>query len=95
VQVPTLDGIFCSSDLIAYGVTLEAGISDHPVPQALKVLGLGDMPFAADVLPAISTVKIHTAQIAQHAARHIAGRRPGPQPACIDVGFSLLRRQSS
>lgn len=95
-EVPELDGIFCSSDLIAYGVTLEAGMSGRPVPDALKVLGLGDMPFSADVLPSISTVKINTGQIAQHAARHIAGRSQGQGPAHarIDVGFSLLLRQS-
>lgn len=95
-KTPALDGIFCSSDLIAYGVTMEAALLGLSVPDSLKVLGLGDMPFSADVMPSISTVKINTGQIASHAAQYIIQRARGewPERQQVDVGFSVLKRQS-
>jgi LacI family transcriptional regulator, gluconate utilization system Gnt-I transcriptional repressor len=57
-QRPDLDGVFCSSDLLALGVLTEAQAQGIDVPGRLAVIGFGDLDFARDLHPALTTVRI-------------------------------------
>ncbi len=94
---PKIDGVFCSSDLLALGVMTEARVRRKKVPEQLAVVGFGDLEFAADLDPALTTVHIKGAAIGQQAAQFIVERAEGrtvPQRV-VDIGFSIIERAST
>ena len=92
-----VDSVFCSSDLLAMGALTEARVRGVQVPADLAVLGFGDLEFSGDTSPSLSTVRIHGAEIGRHAARFIIERAEGrdPGPRVIDLGFSIVSRESA
>lgn len=93
---PGIDAIFCSSDLLALGVMTEAQARSISVPQQLGVIGFGDLEFAADLHPALTTVRVDGQAMGQHAAQFIVDRAEGREVAkpVIDIGFSIIDRRS-
>jgi len=94
---PTLDAVFCSSDLLALGVITEARARNIAVPGQLSVMGFGDVPFVADMVPALTTVQVHGGEIGTLAAQHLIARLQGhtvPDPI-VNVGFSIVERESA
>jgi LacI family gluconate utilization system Gnt-I transcriptional repressor len=78
-------------------VLTEARVQGRRVPQQLAVIGFGDLEFAADLDPALSTVRIKGDAIGRQAAQFIVDRVEGrdvPQRV-IDIGFSIVERSSS
>jgi len=96
-QDAKIDAVFCSSDLLAHGVITEAQAQGIPVPAELAVLGFGDLGFAPDMHPALSTVHVDGAAIGRQAARFIIDRRAGRDPGARvrDIGFSIVGRASA
>ena len=92
-----IDGVFCSSDMLAMGVLAEARARRIGIPDQLAVVGVGDLDFAADTDPALTTVHIAAMQIGQHAARYIVERAEGRkvEPSIVDVGFTIVERKST
>ena len=92
-----IDAIFCSSDLLAMGVVTEAIAQGINVPIALSVMGFGDVPFGADVEPALSTVRINGSDIGRLAAQYLMDRAEGKliDKPIVDVGFSIVERAST
>jgi LacI family transcriptional regulator, gluconate utilization system Gnt-I transcriptional repressor len=97
VQSPETDAVFCSSDLLAMGVMTEARVRGIDVPRQLAVVGFGDLDFAADMHPALSTVRIDGTAIGRQAARFIVDRAEGRAVAqpIVDIGFSIIERDSA
>jgi LacI family gluconate utilization system Gnt-I transcriptional repressor len=96
-EQPQADAVFCSSDLLALGVLTEARVSGIDVPAQLAVVGFGDLNFAADLEPALTSVRVDPRQIGDIAAQCIVTRARGETLASrvIDVGFSIVERASS
>ena len=96
-QIPTLDCIFCSTDMIAMGVLIEAKSRGLKVPEDIAVFGFGDLPFAIDTDPPLSTVRVDGAAIGQRAAQALVDRIEGRTVArpILDMGFNLIRRLSA
>jgi LacI family gluconate utilization system Gnt-I transcriptional repressor len=94
---PTIDAVFCSSDLIALGVLTEARARGLCVPEQLAVVGLGDLDFAADLDPALTTVRIDGSAIGREVAHFIVERIRGHavEDRILDIGFELVQRQSA
>ena len=92
-----VDAVFCSSDLLALGVMTEAHASGIRVPSQLAVVGFGDLDFAADLHPALTTVHINGAAIGRQAAQFIVDRAEGRTVdlRVIDIGFSIVERHSA
>jgi LacI family transcriptional regulator, gluconate utilization system Gnt-I transcriptional repressor len=96
-QCPKLDAVFCSTDMVGLGVLIEAKSRGLRVPQDLAVMGFGDLAFAQQTDPPLSTVRVDGTTIGQRAAQYIMSRAEGwpiVQPV-VDIGFSLIRRESS
>jgi len=93
---PAVDAVFCSSDLLALGVLTEAGARGIAVPGRLAVLGFGDLAFAGDAHPALSTVRIDGTGIGRQAASFIIDRAEGRPVAdkVVDLGFQIIERAS-
>ena len=96
-EAPEVDAIFCSSDLLALGVMTEARVQGLAVPERIAIMGFGDMPFVADMVPALSTVRINGGDIGRQAARFLMDRAEGRavEPRIVDVGFSIVVRDSA
>jgi LacI family gluconate utilization system Gnt-I transcriptional repressor len=96
-QDPDIDGVFCSSDLLALGLLTEALVLGIKVPDRLAVIGFGDVYFARDLHPALTTVRIDGTRMGQEAARCIVDRveeRAVPERV-IDIGFTIIERDSA
>ncbi|MDB5730647.1 MAG: transcriptional regulator, LacI family [Variovorax sp.] len=91
------DAVFCSSDLLALGVMIEARSRNIAVPGQLAIVGFGDLDFAADLEPSMTSVRVDGHAIGRQAARFIIDRaegRPGG-PTVVDVGFTIVERESA
>lgn len=95
-QSKEVDAVFCSSDVLAHGVMTEAQARGISVPRQLAVFGFGDLAFARDTHPALTTVRIDGTAIGRQAARFILARVRGEEvPArVIDLGFTVVERES-
>lgn len=88
--------IFCSSDLLAHGVLIEAQARGIAVPGRLAVVGFGDQDFAGHVVPALTTVRVNRDTLGTSAASAMLARMGGAEPAnVIDIGFEIVRRDSA
>jgi LacI family gluconate utilization system Gnt-I transcriptional repressor len=96
-EAPAVEAIFCSSDLLALGVMTEARARGLSVPEDIAVMGFGDVPFVADMVPALTTVRINGEHIGALAARQLMDRAEGRDVAAriVDVGFSIIERDST
>lgn len=94
---PKIGVVFCSSDIIAQGILLEAQARGLRVPQDVAVIGFGDQDFAAHLEPSLSSVHVDRGRIGQDAAQALLDRLDGGAagPVTIDLGFSITRRRSA
>lgn len=94
---PNIDAVFCSSDMMAQGVLLEAMAMGIKVPQQLAVVGLGDLSFSRDLYPPLTTVRIDGTAIGSVAAQMLIDRAEGKQveEPVRDVGFVIVERGST
>jgi LacI family transcriptional regulator, gluconate utilization system Gnt-I transcriptional repressor len=92
-----IDSVFCTSDMLALGVLTEAQAMGLKVPRQLAVVGFGDMVFARDLEPALTTVRIDGPRIARLAADFIIQAAEGLEleEHVIDIGFSIVERDSA
>ena len=92
-----IDAVFCSSDILALGVMTEAHALGIAVPERFAVFGFGDLAFAGDTHPALTTVRIDGNAIGRQAARFIVERAEGRAVTerVIDLGFSIVKRDSA
>jgi len=96
-EAPDVQAVFCSSDLLALGVMTEARARNINVPRDIAVMGFGDVPFVADMVPALTTVRINGEEIGTLAAQFLMDRAEGREvsPGIVDVGFSIIERDST
>lgn len=94
---PDIDGVFCTSDLLAVGCMLEARRRGIDVPGDIGVAGYDDIELAQEFVPALTTVRLQRYEIGVHAARLLLARMRGEQPAqrTIDLGFEIIPRAST
>lgn len=94
---PDIDAIFCGSDMLALGVLIEARARGIAVPDQLSVIGYGDLSFAHDADPPLTTVRIDGTAIGKRAAELLVDRAAGRSAfaAVTDVGLSIVVRGSA
>lgn len=92
-----LDAIYCSSDFLALGALIEARARGIAIPGKLRIFGFGDVDFARDTDPPLSTTRIDGNAIGRQAARflldRIAGNPEGPR--IVDLGCTIVARASA
>ncbi|RRV09315.1 LacI family DNA-binding transcriptional regulator [Pseudomonas sp. v388] len=91
--------VICSSDTIAQGVLAEAASRGLKIPKDLAVMGFGDLTSAAQVYPALSTVRVDGQAIGQRVAQALLDRFRNPvdadDPVRVDTGFSMVDRETT
>lgn len=96
-RAPQVTAVFCSSDMLALGASIEARERGLAVPGQLAIVGMGDQSVAADAAPPLTTVRIDGTRIGRLAAEMVVGRAEGRAPATpvVDIGFSIVERAST
>ena len=91
------DVVLCSSDWSAHGAADELLSRQRRVPDEVAVVGFGDLEFAAELRPALTTVGIDGAAIGRQIVRFLADRSQGRRirQRTIDIGFSLIERETA
>ena len=92
-----IDAVFCSSDILALGVMTEAHSRGLVVPHDFAVFGFGDLGFACDTHPPLTTVRIDGTAIGHQAAKFIVDRARAEPTAgnVVDLGFTIIERGSA
>ena len=91
------DVVVCSSDWSAHGALDELRERRIEVPREIAVIGFGDLDFAAELSPALTTVKIDGGMIGRQAAAFLMARARAEkiERRVVDIGFSLIARGSA
>jgi LacI family gluconate utilization system Gnt-I transcriptional repressor len=94
---PDIDAVYCASDLVALGALTEAQTRRIKVPRQLAIIGFGDLDFAVDTAPPLTTVHIDSTEIGRQAAAMIIARIAGEpiKRNRVDLGFSIVERGSA
>jgi LacI family gluconate utilization system Gnt-I transcriptional repressor len=99
--LPMLDrrcAVFCSSDLIAFGVVTEARVHGVPVPEHLAVCGFGNFELSETNEPPITTVNLEGVETGRSAAAFLLRRLAGEPPRDADrvqVPFHIIERATT
>jgi LacI family transcriptional regulator, gluconate utilization system Gnt-I transcriptional repressor len=98
-QIPGLDGIACSNDLVALGLLFECQRQNIKIPDNIAVIGFGDLDFSASCVPSLTTIRPSGDLIGKEVARliltSIQGERPEGTSRIIDTGHLLIERRST
>ncbi len=96
---PALDGVFCSSDIVAAGALFECQRRGWRVPQDIAVMGFSDQPIAAAVSPSLTSVQVRARALGLQAGRMLLQRMGGvaePDASRVaDFGFQIVGRESA
>jgi LacI family gluconate utilization system Gnt-I transcriptional repressor len=96
-RAPDLRAVFCSADAIAVGALCECQRRGLAVPGDIAVAGFDDIPIAAQLVPALTTLRVPRYVLGQRAGEMIRARLEGgavPQ-RIVDTGFELIARASA
>lgn len=72
--------IICGNDVLAVGALLEAQAMGLHVPEDISITGFDDLPIAANLLPALTTVRVPSATMGRKAADFLLDRLNGMSP---------------
>ncbi|MER7796247.1 LacI family DNA-binding transcriptional regulator [Microbacterium sp. NPDC096154] len=94
---PAPTAVVTGNDLVALGAIHALRKHGLSVPGDVSVVGFNDMPFAADVHPALTTVHVPLHDIGVHAARLLLDAIEGgvPVAASVTLPVRLVVRESS
>jgi LacI family gluconate utilization system Gnt-I transcriptional repressor len=89
--------LFCSNDMLAAGVLFECARRRIAVPDQLAVMGFADLPIAAAIVPALTSVRVRSTEIGQRAAELLLRRLAGDtvRERIVDLGFEVVERASA
>ncbi len=99
--LPQLDrrcAVFCSSDLMAFGVATEARIRGIAIPGQLAICGFGNFELSAMNEPSITTVSLEATGTGRSAAALLLRRLGGEGPREADrvqVPFRIVERATT
>jgi LacI family transcriptional regulator len=84
------------NDLLAIGAMMEAQAQGIRVPQDLSCVGIDDLELAEHMLPALTTVRLPTAELGQRCAQQVLARLAGaPGERRINLPVELVVRASA
>lgn len=96
-KMPSLDAVFCNNDDIALGVLFECHRASIVVPKTIGIIGFNDLDMMQVAFPSLSSVRTPRYETGRRsvamALAAIAGERP--QQHVVDLGFEVMRREST
>ncbi|QNS06137.1 LacI family DNA-binding transcriptional regulator [Streptomyces xanthii] len=92
---PDLTAIVAANDTVALGACAALREAGLRVPEDVSVAGFDDLPFSADAVPALTTVRLPLSDTAARAGRIAMGREEAPEGGVDVVGGELIVRGST
>jgi len=96
-KAPDIEAVFCGNDDLALGVLFECQRRHMSIPEQMAIVGFNDLEFMSSAVPTLTSVRTNRYEMGRDAAmmmiEAVEGRRP-EQPV-VDLGFSVMKRQSS
>jgi LacI family transcriptional regulator len=94
-EEPDITALIALNDLMAAGVLAAAKQAGREVPGDLSVLGFDDLPFAADLSPALSTVRLPLREMGESAMALLLAEPDGTSPRTVELPVELVVRAST
>ncbi|GLF93612.1 LacI family DNA-binding transcriptional regulator [Streptomyces yaizuensis] len=92
---PGLTAVVAANDTVALGACAALRELGLRIPGDISVAGFDDLPFAVDVGPALTTVRLPLAEAGARAGRIAMGREAVPPGGLATMGATLLARAST
>ena len=94
---PSIDAVFCSSDILAIGAVQECLRRGWKIPADIAIAGYGDTELAAQLYPRLTTVRVPRYQMGRKAVEHLARRIDGEHDLApvITINFDIVEREST
>jgi len=95
-QAPDLTAVFCANDLLAVGALSALAERGRRVPEDVSVVGFDDTELARHSTPPLTTMRIHSRDMAHSAARRLLERvqSPGLPAVRIEFPIDIVTRRS-
>jgi DNA-binding LacI/PurR family transcriptional regulator len=95
-RCPELTAVFCANDLLAIGALSALSELGVRVPDEVSVIGFDDTELARHASPPLTTMKIHSRDMARSAARRLLERmeNAGLPPVRIEFPIDIVVRKS-
>jgi DNA-binding LacI/PurR family transcriptional regulator len=95
-RCPDLTAVFCANDLLAIGALSALAERSRRVPDDVSVIGFDDTELARHSSPPLTTMRIHSRDMARSAARRLLERieNPGLPAVRIEFPIDLVTRKS-
>ncbi|MCP9207461.1 LacI family DNA-binding transcriptional regulator [Streptomyces cucumeris] len=90
-----LTAIVAANDTIALGVCAALRDRGRRIPEDVSVAGFDDLPFSADAVPSLTTVRLPLHEAGIRAGRLALGREPQPPGGVAMVRGELMARAST
>jgi LacI family gluconate utilization system Gnt-I transcriptional repressor len=96
-RTPAVRAVFCSADAIAVGALFECQRRAIAVPAQVAIAGFDDLDLAAQVVPALTTIRVPRYELGRRAGTMICDRLARREVAApvVDVGFEFVRREGA
>jgi DNA-binding LacI/PurR family transcriptional regulator len=96
-RCPDLTAVFCANDLLAMGALSALAERSRRVPDDVSVIGFDDTELARHSTPALTTMRIHSRDMARSAARRLLERVENPSMPSVRIEFpiELVNRKSA
>ncbi|MYU18972.1 substrate-binding domain-containing protein [Streptomyces sp. SID8361] len=91
----SLTAIVAANDTIALGVCAALRDQGLRIPEDVSVAGFDDLPFSADAVPALTTMRLPLHDAGARAGRLALGREPQPPGGVAMVRAELMARSST
>ena len=93
---PAPTAVICGNDVLAFGALLEAQRLGLAVPGDLSIVGFDDLELAAQVQPALTTVRVPAGDLWRCAAERLLAALQGDElPRATEIALALVVRESS
>jgi LacI family transcriptional regulator len=87
--------LLMGNDQMATGAYIALARLGLRIPDDVSVVGYDDEPLAADLAPALTTVRIPFYEMGRIAAQHTLGRTVGDLPALTFESCTIVHRSST
>lgn len=96
-RVPNVRAVFCSADALAVGALYECQRRGRRVPEDVAIAGFDDIVLAAQVVPALTTIRVPRYEIGQRAGALLCDRlaKRVVRRRIVDAGYELVARDSA
>ena len=90
---PRPTAVLCGNDILAFGAIAECQSAGVGIPGEISITGFDDLDMSSQVNPALTTVRVRSAEMGEKAANFLVGRIRGDMaPQSTEIQCELMIR---